>query len=277
MFASTNLRNPNLGPIGPITYTLGRQPDAPPCTCTECTQQYRTVDEQHTWLYVYKGAISNEKAHAVCAEMTQSINANRAFLQRELTLRGSGIAKRWKKKTWKNREGLLASVDPDMYERKWHEGHIGYETRYDNWLVEARKHQNIHLLPYMSLENLKEDPSRLIKLLQLRTKYSPADLAAADNRRLSLGWTSGIFETTFNGCAVIMYGSLYGSIVPWVRDEVHRGDSIGFPRGQLILRAQSHLLSVLRGIVEVLMDGLPEDEESTTSTNPSLLAFQIVG
>jgi hypothetical protein len=277
MFASTNIRNPHLGPIGPITYTLGRQPDPPPCICTECTQQYRKVDEQHTWVYVYKGAINNAKADVACTEMISSINGNRAFLQRELTLRGLAIAKRWRKKTLKNRESLLKSVDPDMYDRKWHEGHIGYETRYDNWLVEARKYQNIHLLPYMSIENLKEDSSRLIKLLQLRTKYSPGELAPAENRRLSFAWTTGILETTFNGCAIIMHGPKYGSLVPWVRDEVHRGDSIGFPRGQLILKAQSRLLSVLRGIVEVLIDGLPGEEEPTNSINPSLLDLPNAG
>ncbi|KUJ09817.1 uncharacterized protein LY89DRAFT_761570, partial [Mollisia scopiformis] len=221
--------------------------------------------------------ISNEKAEVACTEMIQSINDNRAFLQHELTLRGEGIARRWRKKTLKNREGLLKTVDPEMYDRKWHEGHIGYEARYDNWLIEARKYQNLHLLPYMSLENLKEDPSRLIKLLQLRTKYSPADLAAADNRRLSFGWTTGILETAFNGYAVVMYGPRYGSLVPWVRDEVHRGDSIGFPRGQLILKAQNHLPSVLRGVVEVLIDGLPEDKDIAASTNPSLLALPNTG
>lgn len=194
-----------------------------------------------------------------------------------MTLRGSGITKRWKKKSLKNREELLKSIDPEMYVRKWHEGHISYEARYGSVMTELRKYQNIQLLPYMSLENLKEDPSRLIKLLQLRTKYSPADLAEADNRRLSYGWTAGILQTTFNRCAIVMYGPRYGSLSPWVQDEVHRGDSIGFPRGQLILKAQRHLLSVLRGVVEVLVDGLPEDVEYTASTNPSLLALRSFG
>lgn len=273
IFASTNLRNPSDEPIGPVTYSWGRQPDVPPCACTECTQQYRKLDEQFNTTFCYQGAIGNEKATQVCAKMIQSINDNRTFLQRELTLRGSGIAKRWKKKTWKNREGLLKSIDPDMYDRKWHEAHISYEMRYDDWFFEARKHQNIYLLPYMSLKNLKEDPSRLLKLLQLWTNSSSADLAVADNRRITYGWKTGIFETAFNGCAILMYGPRYGSLVPWVSDEVHRGDSIGFPRGQLILKAQSRLLSILRGVVEVLIDGLPEDGESITSTNLNLLVL----
>jgi hypothetical protein len=52
-----------------------------------------------------------------------------------------------------------------------------------------------------------------------------------------------------------MHGPRYGTLVPWVSDEVHRGDTIGFSRGQLILKAQSHLLSALRGVVEIITDG----------------------
>lgn len=98
----------------------------------------------------------------------------------------------------------------------------------------------------------------------------------ANSEFLGTGWTAGILEITFNGCAILMHGPRYGDIVPWVRDEVHRGDSIGFPRGQLILKAQSHLLSVLRGVVEVLIDGLSEGEETAISTKPALLALSNV-
>jgi hypothetical protein len=107
----------------------------------------------------------------------------------------------------------------------------------------------------MSLEILKEDPSRLLKLLQLWKKYSPADLAVADNRRIRFGWIAGILDTAFNGSAIVMHGPRYGTLVPWVSDEVHRGDTIGFSRGQPILKAQSHLLSALRGVVEIITDG----------------------
>jgi hypothetical protein len=213
MFASANLINPTLEPPGPVEYSWGRQPDPPPCSCVECAQQYRKLDEQFDTPWVYTGAINNGKADAVCNEMIQSINDNRAFLQHQLAIRASDIAKRWKKKTWKNRESLLKTADPEMYDGKWHEGHISYEARYGSWLTEARKHQHIHLLPYMSLESLKEDPSRLIKLLQLRAKHSPADLAVHDNRRLTFAWTAGILKTTFNASAIVMYGQHYGSLV----------------------------------------------------------------
>lgn len=119
----------------------------------------------------------------------------------------------------KSREAMLKNVDPEMYDRKWHEAHLAFDPATFN--SEVRKHANIFLLPYMSLENLKEDPSRLLKLLELWTKHSPADLTVADNRRLTFGWTTGALEFNFDGCAIVMHGSRYGSLIPWTRDEVH--------------------------------------------------------
>ena len=56
--------------------------------------------------------------------MIENININRVFLQSALSLQGPDIAKRWKKISLKKREDLLMSIDPGMYDRKWHEVHI---------------------------------------------------------------------------------------------------------------------------------------------------------
>jgi hypothetical protein len=104
-------------------------------------QQFRSSDQQLTWVHIYGTGISTDKANTTCADLIQSINDNRSFIQREQALRGWEIAKRWKKKTSKGREGILKTANPGMYPRKWHEPLISYEARYVNWLVEARKHQ----------------------------------------------------------------------------------------------------------------------------------------
>ncbi|TVY82655.1 hypothetical protein LSUE1_G004513 [Lachnellula suecica] len=258
-----------------------RVPDNPPCTCTECAQQYRTVEEQEKdwpWTYAYKSAFSNELADEVCTQLVESIKNDREFLQGEMKLRRSEIARRWMNETPESREGLLKSASPHLYQRKWHEPNIWYEQRYldTGYIFESRKHQYIHLVPGLSLDNLKEDASRLIKLLQLRTEHSPAELATSDNRRLSFGWRGGIVENHYNECAIALHGPEYGSLVPWVHDEVHRGDSIGFPRGLLILMAQSHILGLLRGVVEDLMK-IPENEGPTTLITPDFVYKSSLG
>lgn len=57
-----------------------------------------------------------------------------------------------------------------------------------------------------------------------------------------------------------MHGSDYGKVVPWDKDAAHPWDIVGFPRAQLILEAQRHLMQVLRGVVERLTEDLPNDE-----------------
>ncbi|KAE8446320.1 hypothetical protein EG329_012067 [Mollisiaceae sp. DMI_Dod_QoI] len=267
MYTQRNLNNPDVTLNGRFTLVpRWKHPDPPPCVYDECMQQYRTMKEQESAEWAYHQAIDKKEAADVCKKMVLAINDSRSYLQQQLAANGTIISKRWKKKTLKNREALLKSVDPGMHEKKWHEGHFAYENRYGNYAKEAREHRNIHLLPYMSLENLKEEPSRVIKLLHYRSRYSPPELAAFDNRQLTFGWTTGSFKTIFSDCCVVMYGDRYGDIVPWDRQAVHRGDIVGFPRAQLILEAQAYLMKILRRLVEHLVEGLPNDALCPTPT-----------
>ncbi|KAF8858232.1 hypothetical protein BDZ45DRAFT_786060 [Acephala macrosclerotiorum] len=269
MFAQSNLRNPKTDPIGPITYSISNA-YLPPCECVECSQQYRSFPDQKKFLYVYSKSIGNAEAIRLCDSMVESINKDRLYVQQQLAMHRASIAKRWKKKTLKNREALLKSVDPDMYVRKWHEAWIAYESRYGSWWEEGRKHRNIHLLPYMSVENLLEDPSRIINLLHHRSMYSPSDLAAFDSRQIQFAWTTGVLETAFNKGSIVMYGERYGRLVPWDETAAHRGDTVGLPRGQLILEAQTYSMAVCRGLVEHLVEGLPRDVQPAPSIGMNL-------
>lgn len=71
----------------------------------------------------------------------------------------------WKRKPQKNRDQILRAIDSDMFEKEWHQAVIVYDARHGTWFLKARKHQTTFLLLYMSLETLKEDLSRVVKLL----------------------------------------------------------------------------------------------------------------
>lgn len=108
-------------------------PDCPvPCVCAGCDKQYRSLGQQGTKLLMYTSAIDDSTAGAQCTESMRRINKNRAFIQREMNLRGKGIVKRWKRRTQKNREQILKSVDPTIHERNWHEAQIPYDARYND-------------------------------------------------------------------------------------------------------------------------------------------------
>lgn len=161
MFAQANIRNPSTAPSVIKGYGIGIGYRGP-CECAECANQYRTISAQKNLTLAYEKSITNEEATAICGKLIGRIIKDRLYVQQQLALHGMSITKRWKKRTLKNRETLLKPVDPNLYERKWHEQWISYESRYGNWWEESRKekYSNIYLLPYLSVENLKENPSR---------------------------------------------------------------------------------------------------------------------
>jgi hypothetical protein len=68
----------------------------------------------------------------------------------------------------------------------------------------------------------------------------------------------GSFGVLFNPNAIIMYGPKYGELTGWNEKQAHCLEIIGFPRAQLILEAQAHLMRVLGGVIERLTKGLQE-------------------
>jgi hypothetical protein len=56
-----------------------------------------------------------------------------------------------------------------------------------------------------------------------------------------------------------MQGAHYGTLQPWDRQKVHRSESVGFPRPRLVIETQALLMGFLRKVVELLLQGLPEE------------------
>lgn len=66
----------------------------------------------------------------------------------------------------------------------------------------------------------------------------------------------------FNENCVMMYGPKYGTLVKWNATLAHQWNIVGFPRAQLILRAQSTLMGILRRVVKTLLETSPFDSTS---------------
>lgn len=73
-----------------------------------------------------------------------------------------------------------------------------------------QQHRETFLLPYMNIETLSKDGSRLLRLLFHRVKHLPEEFVTFDNRQLLTGWHIGAFEERFNPGCVIMYGPSLG-------------------------------------------------------------------
>ncbi|TGO36491.1 hypothetical protein BHYA_0123g00190 [Botrytis hyacinthi] len=197
-------------------------------------------------IFTYSFALSDFEARQKSEEFVRSIDENPAYLKEQCNDNGNAIMKKWKKKSREKREGLLRSVDPDLYPHQWFYAHFN-QSFLDSMIKklsingeidtdftqgkQLRKHRKSCLLPYLNVEGLSKNPMRLLGLLYNCTKYSPEQWAPFDNSLLEKHWAIGSLALDYNSHSIIMYG----------------------PRAILILEAQAHLLTFLRSVVEQIL------------------------
>lgn len=237
----------------------------PPCECHECQQQFRTNDSQCIDVRAYADEVSHSKASSQLENLVHSIHDDLAFLRAQISARGNTILKRWKKSRAK-RAAVLQEAMPDMYPSKWP---VMKLNNPGNGWTTLRAFRKVYLLPYVNLETLSEDPMRLSSLLHYRTKYKPEDWVMLDRKQIRLGWGTGSLQVEFNSNCVVMYGAEYGKLVPWNPDSAHRWDIIGYPLARLVLEAQQTLLSLLRGVVDILTKDIAINTTAEISTESS--------
>lgn len=226
-----------------------------PCECYVCSQQFRTTGQQKQLRNAYSHTVDNEQARLLVAEHTNQITSSLDYLREECAEHATAIAKRWRKKSRDKREEVLLGCKPDLEPKQWMILRFFNDNSTHNWQL-ARESRDSWLLPWLDVESLKEDPARLLGLLNNRTRFSPEDWASHDNEVLMFGYNQGFLAIDYNPLCVVMTGSKYGELVPWDESAAHRLDIIGFPRAQLILEAQAVLLTFLVQVVEGLVEGL---------------------
>ncbi|KAL8643535.1 MAG: hypothetical protein Q9226_008300, partial [Calogaya cf. arnoldii] len=218
-----------------------------------CAQGFRSIQDQHVDRWLYKAKISDSEAQALAASHITSINCDREILRQRCSSYGNTIMSRWKKKSRSKRHGFLLEIEPELYPHMWFQPRLGSEV--SHWR-EGRKYRIAWLLPYLSLEVLETDPVRLLSLLYNRSHYTPEQWATFDSRQLNAAWNAGFTTVDHSPKCIVMHGYKYGSVVPWEKEQAHRMDIVGFPRGNMVLEAQSFLLRFLRKVVEHLLEGI---------------------
>jgi len=156
-----------------------------------------------------------------------------------------------------------------MYPHKWCEGRFKEELL-GHAAMKWKDFETTCLAPYISLEALKTDPSKFLGLLFARVSFSPSQWAAYDAARVKLQWEGGTFYMMYNMGCVIMNEEKYGQWAERCHEECQMWEMVGFPRGHLILRTQNYVMSLLRGVVELLVDDLPEENTSSEDQTSAL-------
>lgn len=174
------------------------------------------------------------------------------FLKTKCRLHGDRIMSRWKKRSREKRELWLLQADPNLCVDRWHllryvcmDAHLPWEN--------ARKLRKNFLLPYLSVDVLKNDPALFLSLLYNRTYYHPYMWAPSDSMELATGWNLCYLDVEISGACVAMYRENYGSLVAWDAQAAHRSDIVPFPRAKLIFEAQACLLRFLRDVVNQIL------------------------
>ena len=219
--------------------------------CDTCSQHFRYLAQIEKNLRLkYWNKLTKEEAETFIKGSLQSIEDVYAFLQAQCEAKGDTIVDRWQAKNPQQREACLLMADPHLPQSR--------RPLLDYITVPGRRFNtpegfNVWLLPWLNTKILMNDPMMFLRLLWTRTNYSPEQWTSYDNLQLRHAWETGSLPTGFCLQCIVVHGSRYGDLVEMEEDAIHRGDVIGFPRAQLVFEAQERLLSLLKRVVEQLL------------------------
>ena len=221
----------------------------PPCECHRCLLQYRTLDQQRYIPFAYVGRVHD--AGSVAEEYIKSIEADRVFVQSKISESGLSILHKWLAGVGRRRE-LLRKTQPDLYPNR--NPLIDIPSHVD-LLRHQREYRMGYMLPYLNVDDLSRDPTKLLGLLLHRTKGRPEDWVPFDNAMLWSGWKQcTLEEKSADGC-ITMHGEQFGRWSAFDPIAVHRNDAYGAPRALLILESQRTLMKFLRNLTMVILAG----------------------
>lgn len=132
-----------------------------------------------------------------------------------------------------------------------------------NWLHKRLPHHNFYVAPYITLEQFGADHMWLLCLLNARAHYDPEQWIAYDIVQTNGGWHCGYLNVEYCNASVTMYGTEYGKVVPWNKDQAHSWAAIGYPRAQVVLESQALVLKFLRKNIERILKGIELQSLST--------------
>ncbi|TKA79371.1 hypothetical protein B0A55_02830 [Friedmanniomyces simplex] len=234
------------GPTSPA----GAAPTCPK-TCKICIQHYRPTDwQQCDWLR-YASVWDDDQA--VKAILSASEKAKVCFDQVAGVLKRSGnsIARRWKKKSVSARAALLREATLELEDQPRAAQGLIYQPEQEDVATWKRNHES-WLLPYLDIDGLSRNPSRLLLLLHYRTHHTLQDWFAHDCLHLKCAFSEGLVMIAYNPHCVVVHENRYGDLREWESVAAHRGDIVGFPRAMATFEAQERLAVVLKTVVDLL-------------------------
>ena len=232
---------------------FGKMDFKPPCHCAECRLQYRYTSSGNFPQYAYIGWLEAEEASDTVKTYYCSIVRDCNYLRRTAESHGSLMLQQWCRGS-KQRRAILHKAVPDMYGTHNPLMEIVHSLDgVEGSLMKQRSYKSAYMMPYLNVDDLVEDPHRLIGLLHHRTHNTFASWVPFDNWILQISWDQAAFtEKSAEGC-VLMHHANYATLTDFDQDAVHRGEAYTTPRALLILETQQRLMEILRKVVAVML------------------------
>ena len=235
----------------------------PPCSCDICLHQYRSPDLLGK-LFNYEGHLKPEEVEQLVRSHKRSIDQDRLFIHAALSLYGDTILKKWRRDR-STRDKLLRQVYPEIPLLDTPGVYMAMNGK--SAAEDRPKLRKIFLLPYITLEALVEDASRMIGLLVHRATTSLEHWIAFDDIEVQEGWKYGVLtEKSAFGC-IDLHGPDFGILKPFDADSVHRRISYSAPRALLILDAQRNFFGFLCQTVTKIINDESRVREIATCWN----------
>lgn len=137
-----------------------------PCDCLVCAEQLRSpAEQQGNILHMYAGGMTGSEVTALSRQFCERLLADLQEIQSILGKHEQLIQKRWLKKSNTKRKAHLKQVRPNM-----HEGQNALMDTVNACPdgMSTRQYRELFLLPYMTVDTLSKDGTRLLRLLYYR-------------------------------------------------------------------------------------------------------------
>lgn len=238
--------------------------------CLPCNASYHPQDRQlQLAQYSYRHRFTDEEAQVISSKLVSQIQGDRRHISARLERHADIVMSRWTKNgtfgSQQKRENLLSKVAADMAKTPKDIVEYHYEPIKGPCTNRPLARRHMLLLPWLNSEMLKTSPEALLSLLHCRSAYGPSEWAAFDGEQFKRYWANGHFECDFSSKTIVMFGEQeYGSLVDWEAEEIHRGDTVGFPFGLLVLEAQAYLMGVLHKALDAILQGIDDSHPTRT-------------
>ncbi|KAL2069268.1 hypothetical protein VTL71DRAFT_15606 [Oculimacula yallundae] len=231
--------------------------------CATCEQQSRTLENQRSNSQLQYGKASSLRmAKEDSKKLLHDAKTDLTYLREVVAQHGKRIKTMWEGITQVQRGSWLSSkceqvpeTRSDLLEASLN-GHI--------WAKLSPKVKDAILMPWLSIESLVDDPKKFLALIHARTHFEPEAWVPFNKDQTAFAWQHGLLFDHYANYCIVLSGPRFGEIVPWT-DEAHRWITCPYPRGMLILVAQSLIARFLRQAIENL---LQSPSSLTSSPNP---------